>query len=211
MSLPSLIIRGSTNLQYISEIKLGYTAVSRTPLDSRHYRPICLKHDVFRELIDKGANQSTGKRAGAVIPYSEFRFIHTWIGYVDVRTDSVVAHDDMTSEQAYGIELINSAILYYDNNGITSSYSNIDNPNTGTPTIDTTIKKAYAVGSSWTYKIEKVDGAKQSFQTQYWVIKDINVVHNQNSTSRVTFHFEQKTPWQPFAKIIDALPETTGE
>jgi len=204
MSFPNLVLSGIAPFVKITQIALTY---DNDP--SPGTKPLYItrdRYDVKRELKNLNVSGGTSNRHPD-IPYNAVRYVHSWIGHIDVLTDSVTVRTGSTSVVTDTVNLIKKAVI------LDTASSNIEYasalPSTlgpNKPSSVSTFKDADEACSGWVYKITS-DGGDPPVYTNGistdWVVRDINIVDNLNNTSRVAFHFEYQTLWQDIAAIID--------
>ena len=212
MSAPKLVLTGDVNGRYITNIGLDYGTFD----PNRTTGLIRGKYMVKREYINKILSQNTPKRH-LDIPYDRCRLVHTFVGYTDVLTQSVVDGPDADDQTAFNIGLINNA-LFYDNSadeGIAFDYRSFPNSALGPDKPTSNDKGEMKVGveyndgslykraKRWSY-IDPVDGQTIK-EANFWVIKDISIQDNQNNTTRVVFTFEIKQKYLDIAIFADDI------
>ena len=202
MSFPSLVLSGSIEEAAITDIQVVYTNDTATLKPARLTRS---RYDVKRQMQVLNVSTGTAKRYPDM-PYNAVQFVHTWIGYIDVTTASVAVFGGSAERVTLNLDLIQQAAYLKMEGGIpfTLPAQNAVGPNN--PSLELTYEEASQKGLNWIYNITSNGAATPVYTNhvkKYWMIKDINIVDNQNGTSRVTFHFEFIGIWQSIADIID--------
>lgn len=202
MSFPRLVLSGSIEEAAITDIQVIYENDTGTAKPARLTRS---RYDVKRQMQVLNVSTGTAKRYPDM-PYNAVRFIHTWIGYIDVQTASVAVWGGSTDSVKLNLDLIQQAAILKTTDGIhfTLPAQNAVGPDN--PSLALTYEDANQKGLNWIYNFTSDGGNPPTYtpqNTDYWMIKDINVADNQNGTSRVTFHFEFIGIWQSIAAIID--------
>lgn len=201
MSFPRLVISGLPSNLVINQISVVYE--NDTTADKPDYITRD-RYDVKRELRSFNVSGGTANRHQD-IPYNAVRMVHTWIGHIDVITDSVAIRADSSVEVKDTVAFIKKAVLLDIEGGIEFTlpvplYEGPDQPS---------LIGSYQDGqedcTGWVYDISSTGGDDPVYTNEIsdeWVVRDINVVDNLNSTSRVTFQFEYITLWQSIAGIV---------
>jgi len=203
MSFPDLLLTGNLTNRSISDIGITYLNDTATPKPAKITRA---KYDIKREYKTLNVSGGTPTRYPD-LPYNAVRFVHTWVGYIDVRTGSVGIYATSTAAEIKNMNLIKTATIYTGTNGVdfTLPVPAAQGPNN--PSLAQTYNPAYEAGRDWVYKIDSDGGTPPTYtkeKTPFWNILDINILDNQNGTSRVTFSFGFKEEWLNTAEIIDA-------
>ena len=186
MSFPQLILSehpGSNN-QAISGIGVSYGANLGDIIDVGPYMKRW-KHQVQRVYTKDNVNYGTAP-VKRTVPYDRVRLVHTFTGFVDVLSQSCSRYNGMTPQEETNMDLIENAIWY--ENANLSFDVKLFYPadiGAGNPSQGAYMEQGLAKAPTWTYDISGTP-----LTIARWLIKDINIVDNQNNTSRITFTFE---------------------
>lgn len=196
MAFPRLVLEGDASKGVITDIRLkgNYDADYDGALKK-------MKHTIRRQATNLNVSNTTPARHPSV-PYDQVRMIHTWVGYVDVMSDSLV-YESGFGEQATTWDLLTQAWLYKTN--VTYEVITQASEGLGDPSNDGL--KAFAVEPPpfWiTVNIDGVGGGQPGDleDVPAWFVKNIDVTDNGNSTSKVVFTFEASTIWKPIYNAI---------
>lgn len=200
MSFPRLVLSGDPAARTITAIQLEYDNV--IPSGELTTLLIRDKYETRRETRNRSA--STGTRLiNSNMQYDEFRMVHTWMGHVDVLTESVIFHDSSPEYAILNNRLINLAVVLRQAGNIV--YQGMETPpgELGPyPNLNTDFKvEAKESCPSWVMSTNS-DGTES--YTSEWFIKNINIVDNGNKTSRVTFVFEAFEQWLSLSSFFSA-------
>lgn len=200
MSFPRLKMTGDLTNKQIQEISLVYDTDAPAGAVTKLIRS---KFSVTREVIPFNVSQGT-KNRNPEIPYDHVRMRRTWVGYADVLTSSVSpgVYADTTT-----MTLLETATTYYNVYGIEFNVFQPSSRGAGLPSLSGTMKIGEQQGKTWYYGI--TDGEYD--QTISWIVKNIEITDNQNNTSRVTFIFEEITPFEDLSAQIAAAAAAGGE
>jgi hypothetical protein len=204
MSFPRLVLTGDQVLRTITDIAVSYDNNGSIAKPASLTR---VKYDVKRITGTDNVSVGTPQRRQDM-PYDKVRWAHTWIGYLDVLTESVsYVPGQSTIADGETQALIKSAGILEMATGpehtIASFYGGESDLGPDKPSIGGMYETATNLGLGWVYNISKDGEAYVENETVYWFIRDINIQDNQNNTSRVTFHFEYITKWISIADIIE--------
>jgi len=197
MSFPRLVLEGSVTNHLITDIRLEYpndnTASAKSTTLTR------VTYNIKRDLRNKAVGSGVPNQYPDV-PYDQCRYVHTWIGFADVITDSVAYtpfSDDITAKT---IALLKSSIFLQKIEGIHFSVPTfvIEGPSQSSST--NTMVEGYEQGLTWEYWGHP--DPERDYTTVYWVVKNITIDDNLNNTSRVTFTFTISEPWVYMPEIL---------
>jgi hypothetical protein len=146
------------------------------------------------------------------MPYNSVRLVHTWVGYIDVLTESVSITADSSVADSKTVALLRTAAILEMTQGadhtIASFFLAPELLGPDKPSLDGEYVRAFQQGLDWVYDVESDGGSPPVYTTStvdYWFIRDIKILDNGQNTSRVTFTFEIIEPWEPLKDIIEAL------
>jgi len=206
MSFPRLVLSGDVSKRKITSIAVSYdnnTALTKPALLTRSL------YDIKREYRLKNVSGATAERYPNLV-YDETRLVHTWIGYIDVLTESVSITASSSTADALTVALLNSAVVLQIANGVQHTIASFaaapGDLGPDKPSAFGQYTTANQQGQSWVYKITKNAPKDYTEGTSvYWLIKDAKVQDNQNNTSRVTFTLGINEAWNSLPDIIDNL------
>lgn len=204
MSYPRLRLEGdpSSPNRTITAINVFYENDTSTMKPASLTR---LKYDVKRVTQIDNVSGATQKRYPD-LAYNSVRLMHTWVGYIDVITESVAITEFSSTEDALSVALIKTAVLLKITSGVPHTIAEVS-PNVGPnrASLGGTYESAFEQGEEWVSEIIKAEGETPPYApvtTSYWLIRDINILDNGNNTSRVTFTFEILEAWQDLSLIV---------
>jgi len=200
MSYPRLKLEGDVTKYVITGIDVEYdndVSGSKPAFITRS------RYDIKREMSTNVISSGTAKRWPDV-PYNDFRLVHTWVGYVDVTSESVSITSSSSSQDSKNVALIKTAAILNISSGIPYTVSQLYELGPDKPSLGGTYSKGFEQGVDWTYALTKTgeDTDYTEQKTDLWVIKDINIDDRGNNVSRVTFTFELKEAWVGLDAVI---------
>jgi len=206
MSFPRLILSGDQAKRAITAIAVSYdndTSSTKPALLTR------LKYDAKRQTRVANSSIGTAKRRQD-LEYDSYRLAHTWIGYIDVLTESVaITGASPTIPDALTMNLIKSAvILNIPAHGVEHTIASFDTSELGPdkPSLGGIYTTAFDDAFDWVYNIKKNGPSDyENETTALWFIRDINIIDNHDNSSRVTFTFEFIEPWDSIVDVINGL------
>ena len=188
-SYPKLVLEGDVATNRLTYIYLSYP-------DGSTSGPTFLTRSSYKVTRQTKNGAVSGGTANKYpdLPYDQFRYVHQWVGYADVRTSSVSYSELGDSQAQQNMALIKTSVVYTPSEGIpyTIGYT-LDESFVGPA--DTALITAAESPVSWTHN-------QSGGQSAAWVITDITIQDNNNCTSRVTFSFQIVEPWQNFTSAL---------
>jgi len=198
MAFPRLVLEGTPTTGVITDI---YT---KTEPDGELELGVLIKqkYTINRRATQFNVAQGPALRKGEV-PYDMVSISHTWVGFMDVCSDSLAYSS--TGDQATTYQLLREAWVYYNTLGIKYAVNTPTEKGVSNPSLGGINNVAFEPAPLWfTTDSTGLDGAKGTLYSadNRWMIRNIDIQDNQNGTSRVTFMFEAICIYDPIYKAI---------